>query len=182
MKNLMKLVMVTVAVLLISGSAYAKKDNDLKKAGKTQNQMSDAASKQGQDASKEAKEEKSKAEEKAKKGKKEVEGKSKDVKDANSAAEKKQSESKNLFGFAWGKDHQQQLKALDEKTARTDASDKSKIAALEKELSGAQAANDAKKAEKLEKKLVQAKQKSADEMKKIEAKRAKIQTDMAKEE
>jgi hypothetical protein len=142
MKNLIKVVMVAVAVMVVGSMAYAAgKGNEGKKADKG-NQK---------------------------------------VKDVNTMGEQKKSEHKKHFGFAWGKDHQQQLKALDEKAAKVQAKDKEKTAALEKELAAAQTANDKEKAGKLEKKLARTKQSSEAEMKKIEAKRAKIQAEMAKE-
>jgi hypothetical protein len=93
--------------------------------------------------------------------------------------EKKESWFKRHFGR--GKDHQQQLKALDDKAAKVQAKNTERTAALEKELAAAKAANDTEKAGKLEKKLVQTKQNSDAELKKIEAKRTKIQEEMAKE-
>jgi hypothetical protein len=157
-------------VSFIGGAAYAKKD-DGSKADKEKQKMTDAASKQNEDAEKEAKEAKGKAEKKAEKAKKETEGK---VKDANAVAGEKKSEAKKPFGFAWGKDHKQQLKALDEKATKVDAKNKEKVAALEKELADAKAANDAEKAATLEKKLAGLKENAAKDMKKIEDKRAKI--------
>ncbi len=175
MKNLIKFVTLGVVILLISSAAYAKKDNDGKKADKEKQKASDAASKQKQDVAKEAK--KDRAEEKAEKAGRESEDK---VKDVNAAGEKKKPESKKLFGFAWGKNHQQQLKALDEKAAKAEAKNKEKIAALEKELAAAQAANNKEETEKLEKKLAQTKQTSEEQMKKIEAERTKIKAKMEK--
>lgn len=171
MKSLVRFVMVAVAVSLISGTAYAKKDNDIKKADKEKQKAADAAVKQSDDAKKEAKEAKNKAEKKTEKAKKEAEGK---VKDANSAAEEKKSKAKKPFGFAWGRDHKQQLKALDKKAVKADAKNKEKIAALEKDIADAKAANDAEKTAKLEKELASAKENAEKGMKKIEEKRAKI--------
>jgi hypothetical protein len=178
MKNLIKLVMIAVVGLLISSAAYAGKGDGERKADRESQKAAAAASKQTQDTAKEAKEDKGKAEEKAAKVRKEHEDK---VKDANAMGEKKKSEHRRWFGFGRGKDHQQQLKALDEKSVKVQAKNTEKIAALEKELASAQAAKDMKKAEKLEKKLAHAKQKAEDEMKKNEAKRTKIQEEMAKE-
>ena len=134
-------VMVVATVLLIGGTAYAKKGNDLTKADKE----------------------------------------AKEVKDANAVAEGKKSESKKPYGFAWGKDHKQQLKALDEKAAKTEAKNKENIVAVENELAAAKAANDADKAAKLEKKIAKAKENAEKDMKKTETKRSKIEAEMAKE-
>jgi hypothetical protein len=178
MKNLIKFVLIAAIVSLISNAAYAKKDNVGKKADNKCQKAEAAASKQTEDAAKEVKECKGKAEEKAEKAGKKCQDK---VKDANTTGETKKSEPKKPCAFALGKDHQQQLKALDERAARVDVKSKEKIAALEKELAAANASNDTKKAEKLEKKLTRVKQKAEDEMKNIEAKRAKIKAEMEKE-
>jgi hypothetical protein len=98
------------------------------------------------------------------------------AKDANTPSEKKECPFKKTFD----KDHQQQLKALDEKAAKTKAKGDEKIASLEKELAEAKVANDTKKAEKIEKKIADTKAKLEKDMKKIEAKRAKIEAEAAK--
>ena len=176
MKNLIKFVLIAVVGLLISSAAYAKNDNEGKKADKENQKAAAAASKQTKEAAKEAKMEKGKAEEKAAKARKEHEDK---VKDANAVGGKKESWHKRFFGR--GKDHQQQLKALDEKAVKIQARNTERTAALEKELAAAKAANDTEKAGKLEKKLTRTKQTSEAELKKIETKRAKIQEEMVKE-
>jgi hypothetical protein len=103
------------------------------------------------------------------------------VKDANAAGDVNKTGQKTFLGFKWGKDHQQQLKALDEKSAGTDARYKEKIGALEKELAAAKTANDTKQVEKLEKRIAGTKQIYEEQMKKLEAKRAEIQAEMAKQ-
>jgi hypothetical protein len=167
MKNQKKLAIVAVMVLFICGAAYAKKDKSAEKAGKECKK----------EAATEVKKSKAKAEKEAEKAQKESEGK---AKEAGAAGEKKESFFDKLLGR--GKDHQQQLKALDEKATKTKAKSAEKNAALEKELAEAKAANDTEKAAKIEKKIAKEKEKLEKEMKKIEDKRAKIKAEMAKKE
>jgi hypothetical protein len=176
MKNIVKFVMIVVAVSLISSAAYAEKGDEGRKPDKEKTAAVD--SKQAQDAAKEAKDVNDKAAQKADRAGKEVKDK---AKDANTAGAKKKTGQKEFLGFKWGKDYQQQLKALDVKSARTDAKYKEKIGALEKKLAAALDANDTKKVQKLEKKIARTKNTSEKKMKKIEAKRDKIQAEMAKE-
>jgi hypothetical protein len=177
-KNQMKLAIIAVMVLLIGGLAYAKKDKAAEKAGKECKKEAAAevkkckakTEKEAEKAGKECKKE-------AEKARKESAGK---AEEAGAAGEKKESFFDKLLGR--GKDHQQQLKALDVKAAKTKVKSDEKIAAQEKELAEAKAANDTEKAAKIEKKIAKEKEKLEKEMKKIEDKSAKIKAEAAKKE
>ncbi len=222
MKNLIKFVIIAVAVSIISSAAYAKDEG--KKPDKENPKAAAADSKRAQDAAREANDVNDKLAGRADRARRDSENRVRDanaardraagrpdrvrrgpedrvrdanagrdradrvrrdsedrVKDANTIGDKKKTGQKKFLGFRWGKDHQQQLKALDEKSARTDAQYKGKIGVLEKELAAAKDANDTKKVEKLEKKITSTKQTSEEKKKQIEAKRAEIQAEMAKE-
>jgi hypothetical protein len=166
MKNQMNLVIVAVMVLLIGGAAYAKKDKAVVKAGKECKK--EAA---------EVKKCKAKAEKEAEKAGQQCKKEAEAAEEAGASGEKKESFIDKLLGR--GKDHKQQLKALDEKAAKKKTKSAEKIAALEKELAEAKAANDTEKAAKIEKKITREKEKLEKEMKKIEEKRAKIKAEMA---
>ena len=157
-----------LSILFLSSAAFAKNDEKGSKGFGKANQQKGAAQKDV-----------TSAEEKMAKQKKNVEAKAKDenakkVSDANDDGRKK------FLGFAWGKSHAQQLKALDEKAAKTETKNQEKIAGLEKELADAKAANDTSKVEKLEKKLAGARQNAEENRKKIELEREKIKSKMAK--
>ncbi|MBN1973531.1 MAG: hypothetical protein JW787_07820 [Sedimentisphaerales bacterium] len=167
MKSIMRFMIIASAVLLICNTVYAKKGNSGKGGGNQKSEVqAPKQSKEKPDAGKNQ-------EVKAAKTKKETE---------KAAAVKKESGQKKIFGFAYGKNHQQQLKALDKKTAKAESNKNKKIASLEKRLSAAKTANDTQKIAQLEKQIADTNQKFADDNKKIEDKRTKIKTEIIKNE
>ncbi len=187
MKKMVKFMMIALSILLISSVTYAKKGDAVKNADKQSKATVESASKQTSEATKEVKgkaEKASKNAEATKEAKVKAEKAGKEtavtVTDPNAVGVEKKSW-KNMFGLMKGKNHQQQMAALDKQAAKSAAKDSANIAALEKDLAAAKAANDTKKVESLQKKLDLTKQQASKDAAKTAAKRTEIQAEIEKE-
>lgn len=172
MKDCMKLAIIGLMLLLIGSTAYAKKE---KGWNKTDKEIKKAAVKSAEkkEVKKTEKKIKGEAGKKIQKAEK---------KHTEETGEENKAWHENLFGFMKGKDHKQQLEALDKKAVQLEAKYTKKISSLEDKLATAQEADDTKKAEKLEKQIAKTKKDYEKKLNNMETSRNKILTKVAEGE